>query len=292
MTTTTQARAWAISRRDGQVLGFTDHDAVLTFEGISFRPDHGLSARALVQSAGLSVDNTEVEGVLSHEAITEADLMAGLWDGADLRMWQVNWANPADRRLSFRGTLGEVARSNGAFRAELRGISEALNQSRGRVYHPRCSAVLGDAACGVRLDGAAFTVPASVLRCTEGRLFRLTGDFGQAARWFDEGVLRIVSGDGKGLMAKIKADRAVSATIREIEIWSAMAAIPVPGDKVSVRAGCDKSSRSCRKKFSNFMNFRGFPHLPAEDWLVAPQSAQRRRDTQALADGEPNEFNR
>ena len=67
--TTTIARAWAIARREGMVLGFTDHDATLAFEGVSFRPDAGLTARAVVQGLGLSVDNTEAQGVLSDDAI-------------------------------------------------------------------------------------------------------------------------------------------------------------------------------------------------------------------------------
>ena len=58
------------------VLGFTDHDRELAFEGIVFRPDSGLSARAVVQGSGLSVDNTEAAGALSDSAITEIDLMA------------------------------------------------------------------------------------------------------------------------------------------------------------------------------------------------------------------------
>ena len=134
MTTTTICRAWAIQRRDGVVLGFTDHDARLEFDGILFRPDHGMSARALVQGSGLSVDNSEAAGALSDDAITERDLLAGLWDGATLRMWEVDWNDPRERTLIFAGSLGEVSRGNGAFRAELRGLSEPLNAAQGRVY--------------------------------------------------------------------------------------------------------------------------------------------------------------
>ena len=82
---TTIARAWAVARADGMVLGFTDHDAPLHFEGIAFRPDSGLAAQALVQGLGLAVDNTEAQGALSDDAITPADLAAGRWDGAATR---------------------------------------------------------------------------------------------------------------------------------------------------------------------------------------------------------------
>ena len=34
--------------------------------------------------------------------------------------------------------------------------------------------------------------------------------------------------------------------------------------------------RRCLNKFNNFVNFRGFPHLPSEDWIMAPQAGSRR----------------
>ena len=62
---TTVARCWALTRSDGLRLGFTDHDCDLDFDGLSFRAGTGLSAMALQQATGLSVDNTEALGALS-----------------------------------------------------------------------------------------------------------------------------------------------------------------------------------------------------------------------------------
>lgn len=278
MSATTHARAWAISRRDGVVLGFTDHDRPLAFDGIDFRPEHGMSAMALVQGAGLSVDNTEAEGALTDEAITEIDLMAGRWDGAEMRMWEVDWSRPEDRRLMFRGSLGEIVRSRGAFRAELRGLSEPLNQSRGRVYHPRCSAGLGDAKCRVDLTAEGLFARWRMESCAEGRLFRFRAGRRFEPRWFERGALTVEGGAAEGLSAKIKNDRVLPGGIREVELWSALAILPAPGDMIRLTAGCDKSPRACRFKFGNYLNFRGFPHLPGEDWLAAPQSGARRTD--------------
>jgi uncharacterized phage protein (TIGR02218 family) len=36
-----------------------------------------------------------------------------------------------------------------------------------------------------------------------------------------------------------------------------------------VTAGCDKRFETCRTKFANAVNFRGFPHLPGNDFVVA-----------------------
>lgn len=276
MTTTTICRAWTIRRADGLTLGFTDHDAGLGFDGIAFRPDHGMSARALVQGAGLSVDNSEAEGALSDDAITERDLMAGRWDGARLTMWEVDWSDPDKRRLVFAGSLGEVSRAGGAFRAELRGLSEPLNAAQGRAYHPRCSARLGDAACGVDLTGPGLQASCEVEGCEEGRLFRFASFPAFDTGWFERGALRVLDGAAEGLSGVVKNDIALPGGGREIELWQGLGITPQPGDRIRLTAGCDKRGVTCRLKFDNYLNFRGFPHLPNEDWLIAPQAGGRR----------------
>ncbi|MDO5604281.1 MAG: DUF2163 domain-containing protein [Paracoccus sp. (in: a-proteobacteria)] len=272
MSVTTIARAWAVARRDGVVLGFTDHDRVLEFAGLTFRPHAGLSAQAVVQGAGLSVDNTEVIGALSDGGLHEGDILAGLWDGAELRQWDVDWSAPGRHRLIFRGHLGEITRKGGAFRAELRGLSEPLNQPRGRVFHPRCDAVLGGDACGVDLARPGFTATARVTQA-DGAVIRLEGMAGYDDRWFEHG--RMIFADGTA--GHVKNDRARPDGRREVELWARPAVAPAAAEVVTLIAGCNKSSGMCQVKFMNFMNFRGFPHLPAEDWLLAPQAPRAAR---------------
>lgn len=275
MSATNIARAWAITRADRLVLGFTDHDRVLTFDGQEFRPESGLSARAIIQGAGLSVDNSEAEGALTDDAITEADLMAGRWDGAELRMWEVDWTNTSSRRLAFRGHLGEVSRANGAFRAELRGLSEPLNAATGRVFHPRCAARLGDAQCGIALDNPNFYAETVVEMLEEGRLFRFAAFEAYDSAWFEGGEMIVTSGAAEGLRGRIKNDRALPGGGREIELWEGLGLQPASGDGLRLVVGCDRRAETCRLKFRNYLNFRGFPHLPPEDWLLAPGSVGR-----------------
>lgn len=271
MSTTTIARAWAVTRRDGKTLGFTDHDAVLNFAGIRFRPDKGLAAKAVVQGTGLSVDNTEAAGVLSDDAITEADILAGYWDGAEVRLWEVDWAAPASHRLTFRGHLGEVSREGASFRAELRGLSEPLNQARGRVFHRRCAARLGDGACKLDLMRPGYFADVAVDSVEDGRIFRFAAMPDFAHRWFEQGQLMISSGKAEGLSGVIKNDRLFSNGAREVELWAGLGIEPEPGDRLRLLAGCDKAAATCKLKFDNYLNFRGFPHLPGEDWQMAPQ---------------------
>jgi uncharacterized phage protein (TIGR02218 family) len=40
------------------------------------------------------------------------------------------------------------------------------------------------------------------------------------------------------------------------------------GDQVLVTAGCDRQFSTCRSKFNNAVNFRGFPHMPGNDFVT------------------------
>jgi len=265
---TSVCRCWAVVRRDGMSYGFTDHDQALAFEGIDFKADSGLTAKALQQTSGLAVDNTEALGALTDAAITEEDIAAGRFDGAEVRAWLVNWADLSQRTLQFRGTIGELQRSGGAFQAELRGLTEALNQPQGRVYQKPCMAVLGDADCRFAFDVPGYVTELAIETVEEARLFRFAAFGGFDARWFESGRFVVLSGAATGLVGVVKNDRQ-TAEHREIELWEALRAEIATGDLVRIEAGCDKRAKTCRLKFQNLLNFRGFPDIPGEDWLMS-----------------------
>ena len=265
---TTLSRAWAITRKDGSTFGFTDHDLPLEFEGVVFKADSGLSASSLAQSTGLSVDNAEAIGALSDLSVTDSDIEAGRFDGAEVKAWLVNWADVAQRWLQFRGTIGELRRAGGAFTAELRGLTDGLNQPIGRVFQKPCTAVLGDAGCGVDLSAPFLRTELAVDQVAQGRIFTWLDLPGFDADWFARGRLDVLSGAGAGLWSAVKRDT-TTATDRSIELWEPIRAVLQPGDMVRLTAGCDKRLQTCRDKFSNIRNFQGYPDIPSEDWMVA-----------------------
>jgi uncharacterized phage protein (TIGR02218 family) len=265
---TTVCRAWTVRRTDGTLLGFTDHDRDLVVDGITCRADTGLTARALQQTTGLSVDNTEAVGALSDGSIREADLLAERFDAADVRSYLVNWAMPGVWIEQFRGTFGEIVRAGGAFRAELRGLTEALNRPQGFAYQPGCSAVLGDSRCKFQTDTAGYFAENAVEVVDDCRVFDFASFGGFEDRWFEHGRFEVLTGEAAGLVGVVKNDR-LTADGRQIELWQSIGAVVLPGDRFRVFAGCSKSAATCRTKFANTLNFRGFPHIPGEDWLAS-----------------------
>lgn len=272
---TTVAHAWAILRKDGATLGFTDHDRDLQFDGVTFRADTGLSAVSLAQSTGLSVDNTEAIGALSDLSIREDEIEQGRFDGAEVQSWLVNWTDVSQRWLQFRGTIGELRRANGGFQAELRGLTEALNRPLGRVFQKPCTAVLGDGTCRFDTLTPGYYTQVLAESIVDERVFRWNGFEPFEEGWFMRGRLDVLDGPASGLWGMIKSDR-LEGTSRVIELWEPIRAPVGEGILLRLTAGCDKRQETCRVKFGNLLNFRGFPDLPGDDWLMAvPKSTGR-----------------
>jgi len=274
---TTTCRCWAITRTDGQDFGFTDHDRELSFEGLIFRASTGLTAVAIEQATGLSIDNSEAMGALSDAAVTEEDIEAGRFDGAEVRAWLVNWVDTGQRMLQFRGSIGELRRAGGAFHAELRGLTDLLNRPLGRIYQKPCTAVLGDSACRVNLDAPGMQVEADIVGLEGGANLRLSDAGDQSSGWFERGRLDVLTGSATGLWAMIKRDRRAGGK-RSVVLWSPIGGGLEVGDRVRLTAGCDKRMTTCRSKFDNILNFQGFPDLPTEDWVMAvPKKGNRNK---------------
>lgn len=269
---TTVCHAWAITRSDGKVFAFTDHDLPLTFAGYTFRADTGLSALALAQSTGLSVDNTEALGALSDASLREDEIEQGRFDGAEVQAWLVNWAEPSQHWLNFRGHLGELTRTGGSFRAELRGLTEGLNRPLGRVYQKPCSAVLGDGDCRFNLAQESYAQVRQVETVEGARRFVWEGFPAFDTDWFTRGRLEVLDGPAAGLWSTIKVDR-VEGPLRVVELWEPVRGLIETGTSVRLVAGCDKRVETCRLKFNNFDNFQGFPDLPGEDWVLSVPSS-------------------
>jgi uncharacterized phage protein (TIGR02218 family) len=264
---TTLCHCWKLLRRDGAAFGFTDHDRDLAFGSVTFAARTGLEAAEATAELGFAVGGGEVSGALVSAGLTEDDLAAGLYDDATVETWLVNWAEPSQRLLLDVASIGEIRRADGAFVAELRGVMHRLDEERGRLYRPTCSADLGDGKCKIDLAAPAFTGE-GVVTASDGALtLSASGLAAYAEGWFTGGKLTWLTDANAGLEAEVKAHRLVDG-VAEIELWQRAARPIAPGDSFRVSAGCDKRFETCREKFANIPNFRGFPHMPGNDFIM------------------------
>jgi len=264
---TTLAWCWRLTRRDATRLGFTDHDRDLVFDGTTFAAATGFTATEVKDAVGLSVDNLEVESALHADSLNEDDLAAGLFDDAAIEIWRVNWQDAAQRVLMRSGSIGEVRRAGSAFAAEVRGLAHYLQQPKGRLFQYGCDADLGDARCTVDLTDPAFKGTGTVAAAFSLRLFTASGLGSFANDWFTRGLVTFTTGANAGRAQEVRRHR--SGSPATLELWQPMAHPIVPGDTFIVTAGCDKQFATCQAKFANAVNFRGFPHIPGNDFVTA-----------------------
>jgi uncharacterized phage protein (TIGR02218 family) len=269
---TTLCWCWRITPRSRPALGFTDHDCDLVFDGTTFEAASGFTATEIREAVGLSVDNLEVESALTSERLSETGLAAGDFDDAAVEIFRVDWTNPSSRILVRRGSIGEVRRSGASFVAEVRGLAHYLQQPRGRVLQYGCDAELGDARCGIDLASPLYRGSATVLAGLGDRALATAGLAAFADGWFTRGLLSFTSGAnaGRAVEVKLHARRTADATL---ELWQPPGASIAAGDAFIVTAGCDKQHATCRTRFANVANYRGFPHMPGNDFLASPRSA-------------------
>lgn len=343
----TLATCWKVTRRDSTVLGFTDHDQDIVFDAVTYRSINGYTTSALSSGAQMDVDALEAKGPQLAPGMTSQDIRAGLWDFAQISLFQVNWADLTMGALHLRdGWTGQLSTGRGDFTAELRGLMQAYSRSIGRLIVPACDANLGDARCtvnlapftvtstltGVNLDnitlydtartepgpsggiaitgitnanpgvvtvanaatladgmvvtlseivGPALLNQVTIVRGLSGNTFQLSVDTSDTAAYppyvsggvvtpsgaesgyFDDGVIAFTSGANSGFSMEIRA-----YVPGQMTLFAPMPYQAAIGDAYTMHAGCDKTKETCKNRFSNIVNHRGFPFLPGVDKMV------------------------
>lgn len=257
---TTKCMMMLLIRADGEGFGFTSFNEDITFGGLVYSAETAYSPSAVETSLGLSVDNLEVQGILNSDAITEADIIAGLWDNCQVEIFQVNYA---DLSMGYEykrtGHIGDIKFGKAGFVAELRGLTQAYQQVIGRVYTASCDADFGDGRCGI--DISLWTVTGTITSVLYNRTFTDSAR-SEDVNWFQGGKITWLTGLNAGLSMEVQA----------FSSGQFILSIPMPydvtiGDTYSVYKGCDKSLATCTDVFNNVINFRGFPYIPGLDRL-------------------------
>ena len=273
---------WRITRLDGVEYLFTDHDEGLDVAEaggdttgsptpanvLTFAPENSFAVTATKKSQGMAVDNLSIVGVIDDDdvpaGISETDVLAELFSDAVIEIWLCCWTDLAAGLMPLKkGTLGTMTFRTTGFEAEMRGLAERLQRQVHKIFALECDAVLGDSRCQVVLTGSpGFTRAVTVGNVINNRTFEV--DLAEVAGWSQYGLAAFIGGSNAGLSREIIEHVAAGGSPGTAQITLL---IPMPfdilaGDTLNVSAGCDKTFATCKAKFSNVVNFRGFHLLP------------------------------
>ena len=255
----TVATYWWIFRRDGVTLGFTSHNRDLVFDSIRHRAAPGMLPSAIRRTAELAREDVEVEGILSHDAISAEDLQQGRFDGARIAIGVVDWETREAQPL-FHGAIESVSQDADSFIAELLSAKAALEADTVPRTSPTCRAQFCDAHC--RLSAAHFTHVAKLESLDLAENSLLFSDAPDPAAML-HGSLRWLDGPQSGVtMQVLSADAAGLVLDRDIDPHLAT------GTRALLREGCDHTLATCGSRFGNAVNFQGEPFLPGNDFLT------------------------
>lgn len=258
---------WKFERADGAVYGATDHDMELRIDDVSYLPDNALAGAQFVSNNGLAPGQVSGQSGLSASFINQEELRLGLWDGARVTVWRVDWEKPDLKYHVWSGFLGEVQSDGQSFQTELVSLKAKLETRIGRVYSRQCDAELGDARCGVELGNLAFQTVVTIAEILASDRLRVDDLSGFQSGWFSGG--RVEFSDG----------RKIHIQSHENDLVFLSRAVDVKiDDELTLIAGCNKSFETCQRKFSNHINFQGFPHLPGMDAVLSGPSAKKVND--------------
>lgn len=252
------ALCWRLERADGAGIAVTSHDTALTYDEIAHAPTPGIVPASVTRRLGLEPHSSEISGALAANALSDADLALGRWDGARARLTAVDWQDTALVGIDLlAGELGQVTISGDDFSAELRGAAAKLEASVCPATSAECRAQFGDKQC--RVDLAGSTDAAIVVSTADGEL---TLDQAVDDKYL-LGRLRYMSGANCGIATTIIGVAGNAVTVRDLPRAPVEA-----GCRVELREGCDKRFQTCVERFGNAINFRGEPHLPGNDLLT------------------------
>lgn len=146
----TMATCTQVTRSDGQVFGFTDHDTDIVYNGLRYISSIGYTASAIQSSYDLSTSNLEIDGLLiaSGGVVVQADVEAGVWSNAAVLIFGLNFSDLTMGQINLTaGNLGQWELQNGGWKVELRGLAQVVQQTITDQFSAGCRATFGDNKC-------------------------------------------------------------------------------------------------------------------------------------------------
>lgn len=250
-------------KHQGMVRGFTSLDVPITFDDgqgpVLYNSDNGFMPARIQTTADFSVDNTDIKGWVSDDGITEADIIGGIFDGAEVTIMRINYMRPQDgfEIVNF-GHFGETQWNDTQWKCEFRSLMQQAKQPFGEVYSLTCRNQYGDKKC--KKEFVWFEATINVLDDDPMLLFQ-SDDLDQAEGFFAPGVVEVLTGANAG--ADMDIDEFHAGGVVRLAL-----AMNMPfqvGDTVRVRQDCDKLFETCRDEKDNVLEFRGEHLTPVAD---------------------------
>lgn len=245
----------------------TSANAVV-FEGETYQTALAIDLSAQSESSSDAAYDTEIQGVIDSDLLTNADLNNGVYRGAQVDEYIVDPKYPyAGALRSYRYYIQEIEWDGEVFRATCGGIQDSVAQNKGENFSRQCVVPLFSTFCGV--SRSSFRIPTTggqtvtSVDATNRRVFTAQGFNSQVPTTSSNdylifGTVEFLTGKNAGRFGTIVQYLANADTLSlaegmpfDIQVGDTFAAFP----------GCQKTVSHCRDKFDNLPRFQGNPYV-------------------------------
>lgn len=258
---------------------FTDLDLDILYNGITWKSGslrfEGLQRKL---SVGLAVDEQTLKiWAAPTDTIFGANFLAGaetgLLDGATIVRYRIVWEfvsgnvardvqnPPIGFWPMFTGLMGQIAAggvSHTEFKVKSALVKLNVNMPR-NYYQPGCLWTLFDQGC--TLPKAAYGVTSTVQSAAYNAIAPLGGVANPVSAddiaTYAQGRLVFLSGVNEGLQVLVDNNDGIG-----LYLAYPLSIVPSVGDQIVYYPGCSKTFNTCKAKFNNQANFRGFDLVP------------------------------
>ena len=261
---TTLGWLMAITRRDGTVIRLNTIGVDYTFDGQSYKAYPGFN-----MGSARFTDSLEAASLAQGSAadsigpITFTHAVAGLYSGAAVRLFLIDYTAGEGGEIGFKWEVGNITtRNNGDTSFDIWSALRTNHALFLEKYGPGCTTILFSDRCGV--SKAAWEDSVTVVTYISAYSFTVSGvrTEGQTADWFQNGAIQIQTGDNAGIAYDIRRS-SYSGGVATITLRTPLRRPLTGGITAKIVPGCDLTTgaNGCTR-FSNNARYQGFTHLP------------------------------
>lgn len=240
-----------------------DISSVPGYPGVTFKSTAGASASNVEAQQGQAPTNMEIDLFLLTVSMSEADILAGLWTGAEATLFLMNYEAPKmGQYIMARGDLGQIVQRGQMFSAEIMGWNNRLARNYGKVTRPECSRTYGDSLCTLDLAARGEVKTGTLTSVTSQTVFVDSGR-SEADDYFGNGEIRFDTGNNAGFTFHVDA---YDGTLKKFTLRTPTPYLPITGDTYTATRGCRKRPADCKDR-SNILNADFFEWIPTLEEL-------------------------
>lgn len=269
-----------ITRVDGEIERWHDQHDLSISDGtnIFFRGLDRESISPIQYKTGGNVSSTSILLAVTEDTsgVLSVDVITGMYMDAKIEISYASYSDPTDIISKFIGYVSDLSfKTERTMDLEVRSILSRAQREIPVEITETCPAILGDTKGFYKccVDLTPFTDTFTVGNVTSSTVWEGTFSTSRDDQWYKFGKVTFTSGSLSGLTFDVR-----DHTSDQISLWATPPGLsPAYGDTGTIIAGCDKRFRTCQDKFSNELNYQGYPFIVQKDQSIRDSQNQPTR---------------